>query len=184
MSINRWSRKLHRWGAVLTAVPVLVVIVTGLLLQVKKEVTWVQPPTMRGTPGPANLDWETVLLATKEIPEANVASWDDIDRLDVRPDRSLIKVQCRNRWELQLDWTTGKVLHSAYRRSDWIETLHDGSFFGEFSKYYLFLPSGLILFGLWFTGAYLWYLPIHVRRKKRRAKRSSGIQANDPRVDQ
>lgn len=170
MSLNRWSRKLHRWGAVWTAVPLLLVIVTGILLQVKKEVPWVQPPTMKGAPGAVALDWDAILSATKKVPEANVATWADIDRMDVRPDRSLIKIQCRNRWEVQLDWTTGEVLHSALRRSDWIEMLHDGSLFGEFSKYFIFLPSGLILFGLWFTGAYLWYLPIHVRRKKQRTK--------------
>lgn len=155
----------------MTIVPVLVVIVTGLLLQVKKEVTWVQPPTRRGAPGPAAVDWEAVLAATRSVPEANVFSWSDIERLDVRPDRSLIKVQCRNRWEVQLDWASGEVLHSAYRRSDWIETLHDGSFFGgDFTKYAIFLPSGVILLGLWFTGIYLWYLPIHVRRKKQQKK--------------
>lgn len=178
MSLNRWSRKLHRWGAILTIVPVFLVIVTGLLLQVKKEVQWVQPPTMRGGPGVATVDWEAILSATQQIPEANVSTWADIDRLDVRPDRSLIKIQCRNRWEVQIDWSTGEVLHSAYRRSDWIETLHDGSFFGEISKYYVFLPSGLILLGLWLSGAYLWYLPIHVRRNKRRNKRRADVTSS------
>lgn len=47
--LNKWTRKLHRWGALLTAVPLLLVIVTGLLLQVKKEAAWIQPPTMRGS---------------------------------------------------------------------------------------------------------------------------------------
>ena len=38
-------RKTHRWGAVLVAVPFLLVLVSGLLLQVKKQVPWVQPAT-------------------------------------------------------------------------------------------------------------------------------------------
>jgi uncharacterized iron-regulated membrane protein len=38
------SRKLHRWGALSIAMPFLLVLLTGLLLQVKKQVPWVQPP--------------------------------------------------------------------------------------------------------------------------------------------
>ena len=37
---NRWTRKLHRWGAIITLVPLLLVIISGLLLQVKKQVVW------------------------------------------------------------------------------------------------------------------------------------------------
>ena len=43
-----WSRKLHRWGTVAIAVPFLVVLLSGLVLQWKKEVAWVQPPEQRG----------------------------------------------------------------------------------------------------------------------------------------
>jgi uncharacterized iron-regulated membrane protein len=170
MGINRWSRKAHRWGAILTAVPVLLIIVTGLLLQLKKDLAWVQPPTGKGGGQAARVDWEQILAAAQAVPPAAVGSWEDIERLDVRPGRSLIKIQCRNHWELQLDWTTGEVLHSAYRRSDWLEALHDGSFFGDIGKYYIILPTGLVLLGLWVSGAYLWYLPIHVRQQKRRKR--------------
>ena len=39
-NLNWWTRKLHRWGALLTALPLLIVIVSGLLLQVKKQIPW------------------------------------------------------------------------------------------------------------------------------------------------
>ena len=42
-----WNRRLHRWGAVAIGVPFLLIIGTGLLLQVKKQVAWVQPPELR-----------------------------------------------------------------------------------------------------------------------------------------
>lgn len=163
---NWWSRKLHRWGALLTAVPLLLVIVTGLLLQLKKELEWVQPPTMKAQ-GEARIEWDGILEAAMAVPEARVSSWDDIDRLDVRPGKSLIKIQAKNHWELQIDWESGKLLSSHYRRSDWIEQLHDGSFFGDYSKTVVFLINGLVLLGLWITGVYLWYLPIGVKRRKR-----------------
>lgn len=166
--LNVWSRKLHRWGAVITAIPLLIVIATGLLLQVKKQVTWVQPPTLKGTIDYPLVDWTRILEACQAEPRAAISSWHDVERLDIRPDRGLIKVQARNHWELQLDLRDGNVLSSLYRRSDWIESLHDGSFFSEPVKLGIFLPSGVILFGLWATGCYLWYLPYLARGRKKR----------------
>lgn len=177
MSWNRWTRKLHRWGALVSAVPLLLVIVSGLLLQIKKQATWVQPPTLKGSGAP-HIDWPQILAIAQQDDNANIQSWDDIDRLDVRPGKSLIKVQAVNHWELQIDWANGEILSSSYRRSDWIESLHDGSFFGDPVKLYIFLPSGLILLTLWFTGVYLWYLPIASQQKKKRRNATKGRQLN------
>ena len=173
--MNRWMRRLHRWGALVTALPMLLVIVTGLLLQVKKEVTWVQPPTMRGSKGDPTLTFDRMLEIARTEPRAGIASWEDVARLDVRADRGLIKVVSNDNWELQLDARSGEVLHSAYRRSDLIEMLHDGSFFHDAAKLWIFLPNGLVLFGLWLTGAYLWWLPWQAKFKKRRRRRN-GVQ--------
>ncbi len=165
--MNRWTRKLHRWGAVATAVPLLLVIVTGLVLQLKKQLPWVQPATMRGTAGPPALAWDDMLRIAQTIPDANVKTWDDIGRLDLQPGRGIVKLQCVNSWEVQLDLQNGAILSSALRRSDLIESLHDGSFFSDPVKLWVFLPCGLILLGLWFTGAWLWWLPHQSRRRKR-----------------
>ena len=177
-NVNWWSRKLHRWGALACALPLLIVIATGLLLQVKKQVPWIQPPTQRGVTSDVVPDqtWSDILAVARSVPEAAVERWDDIDRLDVRPARGIVKVRCRNRWELQIDLSTGEILSSTARRSDLIESLHDGSFFSEPVKLGLFLPSGLVLLALWFTGAWLWYMPIRSRRinRRRRAAGASG----------
>ncbi len=166
--LNKWSRKLHRWGALMTAIPLLIVIVTGLMLQVKKQVPWVQPPTLKGSVNQPLVEWSKILAMCQAEPQAAISSWQDVERLDVRPDRGLVKVQARNHWELQLDLRDGKVLSSTYRRSDWIESLHDGSVFSEPAKLAIFLPSGLMLLGLWMTGLYLWSLPYLARRKNKR----------------
>ena len=160
-----------------TAVPLLLVVLTGLLLQFKKQVAWIQPATKRGETEQLLISWDNVLDAAKAIPAAEVESWKDIDRLDVRPSKGVIKIRCKNRWELQLDSSSGNVLSSAYRRSDFIESLHDGSFFSDYVKLYVFSANGLILLGLWITGAWLWYLPIGVKRKKKK-KRSAENEAS------
>jgi len=165
-SFNWWTRKLHRWGAVLIALPLLIVILSGLLLQVKKQVLWVQPKTVSGSGTDLKVAWSEILESAKKDPNAKVNDWDDISRLDVRPGKGLIKVQCESGWELQLDSGNGQTLASNYRRSDLIESLHDGSFFSDAAKLWLFLPNGIILFLLWITGAYLWYIPFKSKSVK------------------
>ena len=153
------------------AIPLLVVIVSGIILQLKKEFGWIQPGTQKGTPVPPSLSFEQILSAAKQVPQAHVESWEDIDRLDVRPGKGMLKIRCRNHWEVQLDASTGDVLQVAYRRSDLIESIHDGSFFHDAAKLWIFLPSAMILGGLWLTGIYLFFLPHLARWKKSRITR-------------
>ena len=167
-SLNWWTRKLHRWGAVVCAIPLLVVIVSGLFLQVKKQVAWVQPPTQSGDSQVPEIEWGEILQASQKVAEADIDSWEDIDRIDVRIGKGVLKVRCKNGWEIQLDAVSGDVLSSEYRRSDIIESIHDGSFFSDFAKLWVFLPNGIVLLSLWFTGIYLWYLPYMSKRKKRK----------------
>lgn len=168
MKASVLNRKLHRWGSILTALPLLVVIVTGIILQLKKDWSWVQPPTARSADPGLELSFDAILEAASQVEEAEIASWDDVDRLDVRPGRGVIKVRANNRWEVQLDAKTAEVLHLAYRRSDWIESLHDGSYFSDGAKLWIFLPTAIILLGLWITGMYLWLLPHLAKRRKRK----------------
>lgn len=166
--INKWSRKLHRWGAILTAIPVVIIIATGLILQWKKEVAWIQPPSAKGSaPGGMSISFDRILDAVRTVPEAEVESWADVDRLDVRPDKGMVKVRCNNRWEVQVDTSTGDVLQVMYRRSDLLEQIHDGSWFHAIAKHWLFFPSALVLLFLWISGLYLWILPIWSKRQGR-----------------
>jgi uncharacterized iron-regulated membrane protein len=155
----------------LVLVPTAIILVSGLVLQLKKEVAWIQPPTRPGSSTELSLSFDQVLEAVQDVPEAQVDSWDDVDRLDVRPGKGMLKVRCRNRWEVQLDTKTGEVLQVAYRRSDLIESLHDGSFFHASTKLCLFLPSGFVLVVLWLTGIFMFFQPYIAKWKKRHKKR-------------
>jgi uncharacterized iron-regulated membrane protein len=170
-----FSRKCHRWGAILIALPFLLVIVTGILLQLKKDWSWVQPPTLRGQGTAPAIGFDEILQVVRSVPEAEARSWDDVERLDVQPGRGIVKVQLRNRWEIQVDLASGEVLQMAYRRSDLIESLHDGSWFHDRAKYWVFLPTAVVVFGLWVTGMYLFFLPHSVRwARRRRERRQAG----------
>jgi hypothetical protein len=166
MRLSILSRKLHRWGAIVIGLPVISVIGSGILLQVKKQVPWVQPHEQRTEQHAPSVDWGLILAAAKGVPDAGVTSWADIDRVDVRPGKGILKIVTNSRWEVQMALATGEVLQVAYRRSDLIESLHDGSFYGDRTKLAIFLPSGIVLFGLWLTGLYLWLLPYLTKRKR------------------
>ena len=110
---------------------------------------------------------QEILDASKSVSEAEIKTWEDINRLDLRPSKGIVKVRAKNDWEIQIDLKTGKVLQTAYRRSDMIESIHDGSFFHDYVKLWLFLPSGIVLLMLWLTGIYMFVLPYWVRGKRR-----------------
>lgn len=163
-TINKWSRKLHRWGAIATALPLLVVVCSGMLLLLKKEVEWIQPGTADAPAGSPILSFEQILAAASSVPAGEVAGWGDIARLDMRLRDGVVKVQCESGWEVQVCATTGDVLKHAVRRSDLIESIHDGSFFHPLAKLGVFLPSALVALSLWVTGMWLWVMP-YLRRR-------------------
>jgi hypothetical protein len=170
MKFNVVNRKIHYWASAIAAAPLLVIICSGLLLQAKKQSAWVQPPEQRGTgTAPA-------------ISDMHVTGWDDVNRMDVRPGRGIVKVWLQNGYEVQVDLGTGAVLQVAYRRSDLIESIHDGSFFGgDWTKLGLFLPTGVTLLLLWCGGVWMFWVPFRAKRRhavaRRLAKTASGRAA-------
>jgi uncharacterized iron-regulated membrane protein len=185
VSFNVLNRKVHYWVSFAVAVPMAVMIGSGILLQGKKQFPWVQPPEVRGTGTSPVLDLEGILAAVKTVPEMNLRGWDDVNRLDVRVGRGMVKVWLMNGYEVQVDLGTGAVLQTAYRRSDLIESIHDGSFFGgDWTKLGLFLPTGIALALLWLGGIWMWWVPFIAKRRRRRvvdaARRAAMIVITSP----
>jgi hypothetical protein len=179
MSFNVLNRKVHYWIGFGAALPVLVMIGSGLLLQAKKQWTWVQPAEIRGTGSSPVIDLERVLAAVKTVPGMNVQSWDDVNRLDVRIGKGVAKVWLMNGYEVQVDMGTGAVLQTAYRRSDIIESIHDGSFFaGDWTKLGLFLPAGIVVLLLWLSGMWMWWVPFAAKRAKAARAKASLLVAS------
>lgn len=168
------SRSLHLWGALVIFIPIVMVIGSGLLLQIKKEVEWIQPATQKGQHSNPTLSFAAILQIASTVEEAQIESWQDVDRLDVRPSKGLIKVLAKNDIEIQLDSHSGSILQTAYRRSDTIEAIHDGSWFFEGAKLWVFLPVAVVLLFLWLSGLVLLYTTLTSRYRR---KKSHQIQA-------
>ena len=168
MKLSKLSRLLHRWGSIIALLPITIIIVSGIVLQLKKVSPYIQPPTQRGAGTEPAIGFERILEVARTVPEAEIESWEDVDRLDVRPGKGVVKVRCKNRYEVQIDTETAEILQVAIRRSDLIESIHDGTYFNDHFKLWVFLPAGIVLATLVITGLHLFLLPYLARRKRAR----------------
>lgn len=168
MNLKRTLRQVHYWLSLAIFLPTIIMFVAGSFLMLKKEVSWIQPPTSKGVVSDQIplISFENMLDASRLHPEAQITEWFDIDRIDVRAGKGVAKVRGKSGWEVQIDTSTGDVLNVAYRRSDVIEQLHDGSYFSDGVKLFVFFPAGILLIIMWGTGIYLFLLP-RIRKWKK-----------------
>ena len=149
-----WNRKIHRWIAIIIALPMLLVIVTGIFLQLRKPIDWIQPPTAKGSEKyQPTVALEQVLTEVKAVPQMQVNDWSDLKLLDLRPKKGIIKVRNHNNLETQVDATTGEVLQTAQRRNDFVVKMHEFSAWN--ARLWLGLPVKLGFLVIFLTGLYL-----------------------------
>ncbi len=179
--ILRWSRKIHRAAGATLFIFFFVTASTGLLLGWKKHSGGViLPKTYQGKSSDPK-DWlpmyvlqERAITAAREMISPDLSM--EIDRFDVRPDKGMVKfIFVQDYWGVQIDCTTGDVLHIERRRSDLIENIHDGSiidrYFGISGEYFKLIYTsvlGVALLIFTTTGFWLWYGPKRFRAANRR----------------
>lgn len=175
--LPRWNRTAHRWVAMAIAIPMVFVIATGIFLQVRKPIDWIQPPTMKGAEKyQPTIALEQVLNQVKTVPEMQVQDWSDIKLLDLRPKKGIIKVRNYNELETQVDAATGEVLQTGQRLNDFAVRMHDFSAWG--ARLWLGVPVRLGFLALFLTGVYLNIKSTPVRIKQLLA----GFKGSPPRA--
>ena len=166
---------IHKWLGIVLGFVLLTSAVTGGFLLLKKRFHWIQPTAQRGTPGPPEklAPIHEVYQAVFALGLPQFRSEDDIDRIDFRPDKRIHKVRSRHEnLEVQVDAISLAVLGGVnLRRSDWIETLHDGSWFGDWVHDYFMLGVATGLLTLGCTGYLLWLWPKILKRRRVRSLR-------------
>lgn len=170
--ILKITRKIHRTtGAILFAF-FFIVACTGLMLGWKKHTGGVILPKSFAGKSTNQQDWlpvhilheKAVKVVREQIsPELSL----ELERIDIRPDKGMVKfVFVEGYWGVQLDCTTGELLHIERRRSDFIENIHDGSILDYFFKtnneqiklvYTSIMGIALLTFTI--SGFWLWYGP-------------------------
>jgi uncharacterized iron-regulated membrane protein len=165
-SLSRLNRNIHKWLSLIFALPLLVILLSGILLLSRKEFAFIQPPTSHGQSNVPSISFAQILQQAKTVEQAEISSWDSIDRLDVRPEKGIVKVRAKSHWEIQIDSQSGEIKQVAYRRSDIIEKIHDGTLLQSNANLWLMLPTAIALLILLVTGIFLFFRPYYKRRKK------------------
>ena len=136
MRVFRTIWLLHRWLGIAAGLILMMVSITGFLLLVKKDYDWIQPPTMECAEGSIDelQPLPKVYEAVFALGLPQFRSEADIARIDFRPRKRLHKVVSKHDdLEVQVCAITLKTSEPRERRSDWLESLHDGSWFGDFA---------------------------------------------------
>ncbi len=173
---TRFYRKIHKWIAVPMFLVMFVIGVTGLLLGWKKQ-TSLLPKTQKGATE-NSAEWIKIdsLVTISQTYSRNILKKEvEIDRIDIRPQKGIAKIVFAQHFtELQLDCKTAEILSISTRKSDFIEKIHDGSIVDYFVKtssdqFKLFYTTAasLSLILLSFSGFWLWYNPIRIKRNKK-----------------
>lgn len=173
--ILRLARKIHRTTGAILFVLFFFLACTGLLLGWKKHSGGLILPESYQGVSTNKQDWMPLHLLHEKAVQVMMARVPgnslELDRIDVRPDKGMVKfVFIEGYWGVQLDCTTGELLHLERRRSDFIENLHDGSYldyvfgthYGQLKLVYTsIMGTALLLFTV--TGFWLWYGPKRFR---------------------
>lgn len=150
-------RNFHRWVSVAITLPLLIIIVTGIMLQARTFIPWMSPSYKPGSTE-LNVTFPQILEAARTVPQARIHDWKDVSQIDVRPTTALVRLRSKTgNWEIQIDGDSGEVLSVGQRRVSWIMALHQGANFGNFVRYGIFLPSSLGLFFLLVSGIVLFF---------------------------
>ncbi len=175
--VLRLARKLHRSAGALLFIFFFFISISGVLLGWKKHSNgFLLAKTYEGT----SSDIKTWLPLDSLMKIATQTLHDSVskdlsiatDRIDLRPEKGMAKFSCKEEYlSLQIDCSTGKLLHIEKRRADFIEHIHDGSILDKLlgikngtMKLIYTTVTGLALLLFTITGFWLWYGPKYLRK--------------------
>lgn len=184
--ILKFARKIHRTTGAALFIFFFIVALSGLFLGWKKHsggLVLADSHKGRST-DPKN--WlpihelkEAAIKHARENISALIST--EIDRIDVRPDKGMVKfIFVEGYWGVQVDCTTGELLHIERRYSDLIENIHDGSYldrvfgtiYGQIKLIYTTV-MGFALLTFTITGFWLWFGPKRFKKHNRESLSTS-----------
>jgi uncharacterized iron-regulated membrane protein len=158
-SLARWMFNGHLWLGVIISALLIVICITGILLNHKRGLGLMPDVSHQATGEFADAlpMAELVRLAGEAAPSAAAAG---VDRLDVRPRTGLMKVRFRDSdvTEVTVDIHNGSVLNVGLRNDVFLEKLHSGEIFGD--RWVLLSDfAAVVLVLLVISGYWLWLFP-------------------------
>lgn len=173
----RIIRKVHRYTGVFLFLFFFIIAITGFLLGWKQQFGGIILPKAQKGSSENLKEWLPLDVLTQKATfylQENLGK--DVStklrKIDIRKEKGIAKFIFRNHYYgVQVDGATGELLSVAYRNSDLIEDLHDGSFIDkligtkhkQFEMFYTLIMSlALVIFTV--TGFWLWYGPKRMKK--------------------
>lgn len=142
----KW-RKWHAFFGLLAALPLIVTAATGILLQLRSKVEWIQPSL-----APVTLLEGKSYLSVDEV----LAKYPgEVEGLSLRPGKGGFQLRLKDGNEVQLHPQTGELLKSSPRRSTLLIKIHEGSWMGPVGSLGIHFISGLVLVFLIISGIFI-----------------------------
>lgn len=164
-NISHFSFHAHLWLGVVSTIALIVIAITGILLNHKRPLGLMPDvPNEPTVPFVSSLPLaqlaDIALAAVSRTGGEPANPLTAIDRMDVRPRDGLVKVRMRDAssTEVTVDLGTGKVLHVGPRGDAFLEKLHSGEIFG--GSYVLLSDfAAVALLVTLISGYWLWLAP-------------------------
>lgn len=154
----------HLWLGVIFTAALLIIAVTGVLLNHKRALGLMpdvshEPSAPFATALPLD-SLGAIARATGAPPSQLSRAQREIDRMDVRPRDGIVKVRLRDNasTEVTIDIVSGRVLHVGRRGDVFLEKLHSGEAFGD-GWVLLSDAAAIALVITLLTGYWLWLAP-------------------------
>lgn len=147
-------RKYHRRLSIIFALPVLIIVVTGILLILRSKLSFIQTPA----PKVEKVAIEKVRPIAEIIKKLNIDE-KKISSIIYKPSKNIYSIRTKDYEEYYLHPETLEILRTGPKMSTLLIQLHEGSFFSPTVRDYIFFPTSLVLFFLWITGLLLFFRP-------------------------
>ncbi len=142
----KW-RKWHAYFGLIAALPLIATAITGVLLQLRSKVEWIQP-----APVTLTLEEGKPFIRVEEV----LAKFPgQVEGLSLRPGKGGFSLRLKNGNEVQLHPQSGEILKDSPRRSTLLFKIHEGSWMGAFGSLGIHFASGLILVFLVISGIFI-----------------------------
>lgn len=166
----KFWRSWHKSLSIIIVLPFLITIITGLSLLFRDRVNWINP-VFPPVSSQLTISFDDILKTSQSVPELDVKTWDDVNRIQIKPSNGSIVVRAKNNYQIQIDGSTAEVVGGGVGRSSILVGLHEGTFwFGNWGRYLIALPMGLIVLFLSISGIVLYMQPTLYKRSLQKKK--------------
>jgi uncharacterized iron-regulated membrane protein len=156
----RWMFHSHLWLGLASSGIVLLIAITGILLNHKRGLGLMPDPAHTAAGAFENALPLAELARRASVAVGTGVAAAGVDRMDVRPGDGIVKVRFDDRrvTEATVDLVSGEVVHIGERNDVFLEKLHSGEIFGD--RWILLTDfAAVLLAALVISGYWIWLYP-------------------------